>query len=142
MGGKTGTAQKLGRDGENYLVSFIGYAPQDNPQLVIYCVVDEPNVQEQSHSTYAQNIVREILKDLFPYMGIYQDEELTGVNNTYTITGAPNSSTSPINQTAAGTTTAEVVQDSAVAEEEGDALPEGENSMPNQGEEQGDGTGE
>ena len=75
-------------------------------------------------------------------MGIYQDEELTGINNTYTITGAPNSSTSPINQTAAGTTTAEVVQDSAVAEEEGDALPEGENSMPNQGEEQGDGTGE
>lgn len=43
MGGKTGTAQKAGRDGVNYLVSFIGFAPVDDPQLVIYCVVDEPN---------------------------------------------------------------------------------------------------
>ncbi|MGN0353007.1 MAG: peptidoglycan D,D-transpeptidase FtsI family protein [Roseburia sp.] len=130
MGGKTGTAQKTGRDGVNYLVSFIGYAPQDNPELVIYCVVDEPNVASQSHSTYAQNIVREILKELFPYMGIYQDEELTGANNTYTITGAPNSSTSPANQASAESVSPEAVPDSVVQEEEGDALPEGEDNMP------------
>lgn len=132
MGGKTGTAQKAGRDGVNYLVSFIGYAPQDNPELVIYCVVDEPNVASQSHSTYAQNIVREILKELFPYMGIYQDEELTGVNNTYTITGAPNSSTSPANQAGAESVSPEAVPDSIVQEEQGDALPEGEDNMPPQ----------
>lgn len=132
MGGKTGTAQKAGRDGVNYLVSFIGYAPQDNPELVIYCVVDEPNVASQSHSTYAQNIVREILKELFPYMGIYQDEELTGVNNTYTITGAPNSSTSPANQAGAESASPEAVPDSVVQEEQGDALPEGEDNMPPQ----------
>lgn len=140
MGGKTGTAQKTGRDGVNYLVSFIGYAPQDNPELVIYCIVDEPNVAEQSHSTYAQNIVREILKELFPYMGIYQDEELTGINNTYTITGAPNSSTSPINQSSDDGVSAEAVPDSVVQEEEGDALPEGEDNMPEQ-EETGEDTG-
>lgn len=139
MGGKTGTAQKSGRDGVNYLVSFIGYAPLEHPELVIYCVVDEPNVQEQSHSTYAQNIVREILKELFPYMGIYQDEELTGVNNTYTITGAPNSSTSPQNQTAEGSGTEEVVQDSVVSEESGDVLPEGEDNMPPQDDEEAHG---
>ena len=39
MGGKTGPAQKAGRDGVNYLVSFIGFAPVEDPQLVIYCVV-------------------------------------------------------------------------------------------------------
>ena len=43
MGGKTGTAQKVPRDGVNYLVSFIGFAPVDDPQLMIYCFVDEPN---------------------------------------------------------------------------------------------------
>jgi stage V sporulation protein D (sporulation-specific penicillin-binding protein) len=54
---------------------------------VIYCVVDEPNVDEEAHSTYAQNIVREILKEVLPYMNIYPDEELTGVNENLTISG-------------------------------------------------------
>ncbi len=130
MGGKTGTAQKAGRDGVNYLVSFIGYAPQENPELVIYCVIDEPNAADQAHSTYAQNIVREILKELYPYMGIQQDEELTGVNNEYTITGAPNSSTSPANQAAPEAVSPEAVPDSPVVEEQGDALPVGEDNMP------------
>lgn len=87
MGGKTGTAQKAGRDGVNYLVSFIGFAPVEDPQLVIYCVVDEPNAAEQYHSTFAQNIVREILEEVLPYMNIYRDEETTGIHAGWDITG-------------------------------------------------------
>lgn len=87
MGGKTGTAQKAGRDGVNYLVSFIGFAPVEDPQLVIYCVVDEPNVAEQFHSTYAQNIVREILEEVLPYMNIYRDEDTTGIHEGWGIKG-------------------------------------------------------
>lgn len=87
MGGKTGTAQKAGRDGVNYLVSFIGFAPVEDPQLVIYCVVDEPNVEEQYHSTFAQNIVREILEEVLPYMNIYRDEESTGIHSGWDIKG-------------------------------------------------------
>ena len=87
MGGKTGTAEKLPRGNSNYLVSFAGFAPYDNPQLLIYCIVDEPNSEEQDHSYYAQNICREILEEVFPYMNIYQDEELTGVNKDLGITG-------------------------------------------------------
>lgn len=86
MGGKTGTAQKyetIEEDGVKktqraqgkYLVSFIGYVPQENPQVVIYVVIDEPNVADQAHSSYAQNITREILKEILPYLNIYQDEE-------------------------------------------------------------------
>lgn len=77
MGGKTGTAQKSvggAKDEDNYLVSFIGYLPADEPQLVIYAVVDEPNAKDQAHSTYAQNLVREILEEALPYLNIYQDE--------------------------------------------------------------------
>lgn len=77
MGGKTGTAQKSvggAKDEDNYLVSFIGYLPADDPQLVIYAVVDEPNAKDQAHSTYAQNLVREILEEALPYLNIYQDE--------------------------------------------------------------------
>lgn len=87
LGGKTGTAQKIPRDGVNYLVSFIGFAPVDDPQLVIYCIIDEPNVEDQPHSTYAQNIVREILEEILPYMNIYPDEETTGLHSGWDITG-------------------------------------------------------
>lgn len=77
MGGKTGTAQKSvggSKDENNYLVSFIGYLPAEDPELVIYAVVDEPNTDDQAHSTYAQNLVREILEEALPYLNIYQDE--------------------------------------------------------------------
>ncbi len=87
MGGKTGTAEKQPRNQGNYLVSFIGFAPYENPELVIYCIVDEPNTADQPHSYYAQNIVREILEEIFPYMNIYPDEELTGTNANLDITG-------------------------------------------------------
>jgi stage V sporulation protein D (sporulation-specific penicillin-binding protein) len=87
MGGKTGTAQKLPRGNGKYLVSFIGFAPYDNPELVIYCIVDEPNAKDEAHSYYAQNIVREILEEVLPYMNIYKDEEKTGVNKGLDVTG-------------------------------------------------------
>ena len=87
MGGKTGTAQKLPRSARKYLVSFIGSVPADNPQVAIYVVVDEANSADQAHSYYAQSIAREILKEALPYMGIYPDEEKTGVNEGIGITG-------------------------------------------------------
>ncbi|MBQ8278287.1 MAG: peptidoglycan glycosyltransferase [Roseburia sp.] len=87
LGGKTGTAEKIPRDDENYLVSFIGFAPVENPELVIYCVIDEPNVDDQAHSSFAQHIVREILEEILPYMNIYPDEETTGLHLGWDITG-------------------------------------------------------
>ena len=87
LGGKTGTAEKQPRNQGNYLVSFIGFAPYENPELVIYCIVDEPNTADQPHSYYAQNIVREILEEIYPYMNIYPDEETTGKNADLDITG-------------------------------------------------------
>ena len=87
QGGKTGTAEKLPRNEGNYLVSYIGFAPYENPELVIYCIVDEPNLPDQAHSYYAQNIVREILEEVLPYLNIYPDEELTGKNADLDVTG-------------------------------------------------------
>lgn len=87
MGGKTGTGEKLLRDGENYLVSFIGFAPAENPQIVVYCIIDEPNVDDQPHSTFAQNIAREILEEILPYLNIYPDEPTTGLHLGWDIKG-------------------------------------------------------
>lgn len=90
MGGKTGTAQKSSegeKEEENYLVSFLGFVPYEEPQIVIYCIIDEPNVKDQAHSSYAQNIAREILEEALPYMNIYPDEETDGTNADLDITG-------------------------------------------------------
>lgn len=83
VGGKTGTAQKLTKDEEgktvrddvNYLVSFIGFAPADNPQLVLYVIVDEPQVEKQSNSKYAQQLSADIMADILPFMGVYPSKD-------------------------------------------------------------------
>lgn len=77
-GGKTGTAEKLPRNNGKYLVSFIGFAPVDNPAVVVYVVVDEPNVEDQANSTYAQFIAQGILSELLPYLNISPDEVSDG----------------------------------------------------------------
>ena len=71
MGGKTGTAQKYPRGNGKYLVSFIGFAPLENPQVVVYVIVDEPNAEDQASSSYAQGIYKNIMSELMPYMNIF-----------------------------------------------------------------------
>lgn len=76
MGGKTGTAQKMGSANKGkYLVSFIGFAPLNDPQVVVYVVVDEPNAGSQADSRYPQYLYRKIMEQLLPYLNIFQDEE-------------------------------------------------------------------
>lgn len=77
MGGKTGTAEMVPREQGNYVVSFIGYVPAQNPQVVIYVVVDRPNQAKQNNSALATGIVREILTEILPYLGIPMTEELS-----------------------------------------------------------------
>lgn len=66
IGGKTGTAQKVinGRyaDGE-YIVSFIGFAPADNPEIVVYVAIDNPKNSTVFGSTIAAPIVGQIIED-------------------------------------------------------------------------------
>lgn len=75
MGGKTGTAEKYPRGNKKYLVSFIGFAPVDDPQVLVYVVINEPNVENQAQSSLATNLAKEIFTEIFPYMNIYKDEE-------------------------------------------------------------------
>lgn len=74
MGGKTGTAQKYPRGNGKYLVSFIGFAPVENPKAVVYAIVDEPDVENQANSVLAQEIVKEIYTELLPYLNVFPDD--------------------------------------------------------------------
>lgn len=77
IGGKTGTAQTLPRGNNEYVVSFMGYAPANDPEIAIYVVVDRPNVHHQDDAKYATRIVRSILTEVLPYLGIFMTEELS-----------------------------------------------------------------
>ena len=79
IGGKTGTAETLPRNNGEYVVSFMGYAPVDDPQVAIYVVVDRPNVPSNvmDDAKYATRIVKSILTEALPYLGIFMTEELS-----------------------------------------------------------------
>lgn len=72
IGGKTGTAQKVqnGRymDGE-YIVSFIGFAPADNPELIVYVAIDNPKHASQFGGVIAAPIVGQIIEDSLEVTG-------------------------------------------------------------------------
>jgi stage V sporulation protein D (sporulation-specific penicillin-binding protein) len=73
VGGKTGTAQKV-KDGRymenNHIVSFIGFAPADDPQIVIYVAVDNPKGTVQFGGVVAAPIVGNIIGDSLRAMGV------------------------------------------------------------------------
>ena len=77
IGGKTGTAETLPRGNHEYVVSFMGYAPADDPEIAIYVVVDRPNAAQQDDAKFATRIVRKILMEVLPYLNIFMTEELS-----------------------------------------------------------------
>ena len=86
IGGKTGTADK-GQTGD-VVVSFLCFAPADDPQIMMLITMDTPS---RSNGTYVSggNMVApyasHIMEEILPYLGIepsYSAEELMGVDTT------------------------------------------------------------
>src|SRR5690606_34284155 len=79
VGGKTGTAQKV-VDGKylknNYIVSFIGFAPADDPQIVVYVAIDNPKDTLQFGGVVAVPIVGPIVVDSWRAMGVEARQNL------------------------------------------------------------------
>lgn len=72
VGGKTGTAQKVinGRySSSEHIVSFIGFAPADDPQIVVYTAVDNPQ-GIQFGGVVAAPIVKNIMEDSLHYLKV------------------------------------------------------------------------
>ena len=82
IGGKTGTAETVSEQGtrekDEYVVSFLGYAPADDPQIAVYVVLNRPNSQNQDLETgKAALIARNIFCEVLPYLNIFMTEPLT-----------------------------------------------------------------
>lgn len=71
IGGKTGTAEKLPRGNGKYVLSFIGFTPVENPQIMLYVVVDEPNLEDQEGSGAGAKLFNQVMSDLLPYLNVY-----------------------------------------------------------------------
>lgn len=76
IGGKTGTAEKHPRDKQRYLVSFLCFAPVEDPQIVCYFIIDEPNIPDQDDASQATVMAHNVLSEVLPYMGIYPIREV------------------------------------------------------------------
>ena len=70
ISGKTGTAEKLGREEGVYLVSFIGFAPYENPEIVCYVVIDQPETGDQSG--VSAGLFKAIMQEVLPYLNVTQ----------------------------------------------------------------------
>lgn len=77
VGGKTGTAQKVGENGaymqNNYIISFLGMAPMNDPEIVCYLAIDNPKNTIQYGGVVAAPLVGEILKEVLPTLGVEKD---------------------------------------------------------------------
>lgn len=74
IGAKTGTAEKHPRNQGNYVLSYMGFAPAENPEVLIYVVIDEPNVAKQDTSKLVTDLAREIMTEAFPYLNVTKEE--------------------------------------------------------------------
>ena len=79
IGGKTATSQTLPRSDRQYISSFIGFAPADNPQVIAIAIINKPQ------GTYyggqiAAPIVRQLFENILPYLGIMDYNRLDKVS--------------------------------------------------------------
>lgn len=86
VGGKTGTAQKV-KDGKymvgNYIVSFIGFLPADDPEIVVYIAIDNAKGVTQYGGTVAAPIARQVLLDSIDALNIEKSEDASDKKYNY-----------------------------------------------------------
>jgi len=79
IGGKTGTAQKLPREDKEYIYSFIGYAPVDNPEIAVLILFDE--TEEYADGVgLAARVFEEMMVKILPYLEIYPIDVIPGAS--------------------------------------------------------------
>ena len=82
ISGKTGTAEKLPRGTGEYLISFIGFAPYDTPEVVCYTVIDNPKMEGGTNSIPAMTLFSDIMTEILPYLNVFPATEENDQSNT------------------------------------------------------------
>ena len=69
IGGKTATSEKLPRRQGRYIASFVSFAPAENPQVIAFVLIDEPQGAYYGGQV-AGPVMKELLGNVLPHMGI------------------------------------------------------------------------
>ncbi len=72
IGGKTATSEKLPRRSGKYIASFMSFAPADNPQVMAFVLIDEPQGVYYG-GTVAGPVMKELMENILPYFGIERE---------------------------------------------------------------------
>lgn len=137
IGGKTGTAEKYPRSDKNYLVSFMGFAPYEDPQVLVYVVIDVPHTEDQPHSTYASGVFQKIMSDILPYLNVFPVNSEAVPQPETTAPAAPDGAVPGEGETVPETTQpdphrTEEFHDTIPATSEGQTLPDGQTFPPDE----------
>mgnify|MGYP003384828009 CR=1 FL=1 len=82
VGGKTGTAHKLGSNGyekDKYVGSFVGLAPASNPRLIMAVMIDEPTTGQYYGGTVAAPVFSAVMSEVLRLLAVPQDAPNTNV---------------------------------------------------------------
>lgn len=71
LGGKTGTAEKGERGSGNYVISLASFVPGADSDVFLYVVIDQPDLEDQNSSKWAQLLSKRIWMELLPYLNIH-----------------------------------------------------------------------
>lgn len=85
VGGKTGTAQKVENghySSDSYILSFIGFMPADNPEIVVYVAIDNAHNVTQYGGTASAPVAKNIMKSAIDILDIQPSKE--GMPKEYT----------------------------------------------------------
>lgn len=81
IGGKTGTAQQAIRINEKYTVTFVGFLPVDDPQIIAIAILDRPSVYTEG-STSAAPMLKGLLENIIKYLGIPKTEDAQSTSSS------------------------------------------------------------
>ena len=85
IAGKTATSEKVGQASDEYMVSFVGFAPADDPKVAVLVILDNPDPASGiyiSGGAMAAPVVGNILADILPYLGVQENSGSAAVNAT------------------------------------------------------------
>lgn len=84
IGGKSGTSQKLDTEAaDDYIASFVGVAPCDDPEIAIIIILDTPNSFSYYGGTLSGPVVGSLMGEILPYLGVepeYSEKEQNKIN--------------------------------------------------------------
>lgn len=74
IGGKTATSQTIPRSDNKYISSFLGFAPADNPQIMILVKINDPQGAYYG-GTIAAPVAKELFENILPYLSVLDNEQ-------------------------------------------------------------------